>query len=219
METDKDDRRRRAQLLVGAILNWGGQGKDIAAFLGVSATTISHWHGAKSGGGRKPAIPTDEQIERLIGILRLRIQQNLNFLTTMMHMGGFDHQTSVLLARTLWREMEIRIDYFKRIDAAAGPDLDDLMQTLAVAQEKGGPAALRTLLKPLTKWGSELPDPNSIPDVNEPVDLEKIREHLTVGPVIDDRTERYAAEFHEATQQRILKKLGMSEMKKPAKKK
>ena len=192
----KEAKRQSARLLVKAILDWGGRGRDIAEFLGVSPTTVSHWRGVQSAKGRQPAIPTDEQIEKLTAILRFRISQNLNFIANMVGMGGFDHQTEVLVVRALKGLLKERADYFAELDhQAAGPGLDESIADLQKMQEKGGPVSLRTFLNPVIAWGDTPPDPSKVTDFNEPIDFDEVRARLTVGTEADERVKAFEEEF------------------------
>jgi hypothetical protein len=214
---DKEQMRMFASMLVTQIVAWGGRGKDVAVFLGVSETTISHWRNLETLEGRKPSIPTDDQVLRLLGILKFRIGQNLGRINTVLEigrMGSVDARYTALLAGVAADEF---LFYGKRFqDHAQGYEdsVAETMEGFRTIQEKGGDRVLRSLLGPVVvKWGEIVPEATKPPS-DDPIDLDKLQAKIEVGKETTAQIEAYSAAFRKMieTQARevLLRKHGKS---------
>ena len=196
---DKEQMRMFASILVTQIVAWGGQGKDIATFLDVSETTISHWRNLKKLEGKKPKIPNEEQVLRMLGVLKFRIGQNLSRIDAFLEigrMGGVDPRYSALLAGVAGDEF---LFYGKKFHEQAQSYMESVAETMdgfRTIQEKGGDGVLRSLLNPTTEhWGEVKPEGAQRPSSNEPIDLDKVQASLEISPATNDQIEAYCAEF------------------------
>lgn len=195
---DKEQMRMFASMLVTQIVAWGGQGKDVAAFLGVSETTISHWRNLDRLEGRKPSIPTDDQVLRLLGVLKFRISQNLGRIDAFLEigrMGGVDARYTALLAGVAAEEF---LFYGKRFqDNAQGYEqsVAETMEGFRTIQEKSGDRVLRSLLSPVVgQWGEIVPE-GTQPPSDEPIDLDKVQSSLEISQATKEQIDGYSIEF------------------------
>lgn len=192
---DKSQMRLWANVLVTQIVAWGGQGKDMAAFLGVSPTTISHWHNLPNIEGRKPTIPTNEHLLKLIAILKFRIGQNLGRLSAILATGMMDPRYCAILAG----EMENVLDgYRQEFGEVSRSYRDGVAETLNGFQailDKGGEGALRSILGPVRAYWQNSPPEEETTTADTPVDLSQLRAELEIDDEISKKIDSYQVEF------------------------
>lgn len=81
-----DDREQRIvtiAMLLTVFKQIGGSARTAAAALGVSAATLSYWQAVKSARGRSIATPSDEQLSRMVDLVRLQLYKGLSALTAL----------------------------------------------------------------------------------------------------------------------------------------
>ncbi|MFT5303832.1 MAG: hypothetical protein ACI9UU_003023 [Candidatus Azotimanducaceae bacterium] len=213
---DKQKMRAAAMVLVGQIINWGGQGKDMAEFLGVSSTTISHWRKLGNLEGRKPAVPTDEHILKLIAIFQFRVNQNLAMLDSILSLDAFEPRHQNLLADTLSKQLGGYAKRFGEITIVRSQEIEELLDMLEVLQANGNTSAMRSFIDPVALWGNNMPTEQDSVESDAPIDLDKIREHYAADKALPKKIEEYSEEFRkmviEGGRQELLK--GVSRQKK-----
>lgn len=86
MGVSLDDREKRivtAAVLLTVFKKIGGSARTAALALGVSTATLSYWQAVKSARGRSIATPSDEQLTRLVNLVRLQLYKGMSALTAL----------------------------------------------------------------------------------------------------------------------------------------
>ena len=188
-------RRMTANILVKAILDWGGKGKDVAEYLGVSPTTISHWRGQDKKTDRKTAVPSDDHLIKLLGILKYQVDQNTNFLMHMMDIGLLDRKTSILVSRAIGPKLKSTAEYFSKIQDES--QIESELDQLGSIFDPGNPASVLSLMESEPTWGeSLLADPED-KRTNGPVDFQIFKAKMLVDPALKKMVEAEAEAFPE----------------------
>jgi len=215
--TDKDQQRMNASILVKSILEWGGKGQDVAEYLGVSPTTISHWRSTGPESQRKPAVPTEEHITQLLGILKYRMEQNIFYLKQMIHLGAFDRKVATKVAISTRDVFQGMFEFLSEKEFENGKGLDQVFDQYKDVLDKGGANTFRSILEPATFWGepSGPPEPTLEDVAEDPIDLDAIKASLRVSSeeveAVNQEAKAYPKYFENKLRNKYLKPSGKGE--------
>jgi hypothetical protein len=82
---ERERRLHSASGLLFALRVCGCSQRLVAAYLKVSHSTLSHWKGASEDKTRKVGVPSEEQLAKLVGLLRYQLIEDLGHA-----FGGYD---------------------------------------------------------------------------------------------------------------------------------
>jgi hypothetical protein len=103
---EREQRLATASGLLHALKQSGCSQRFVAAYLRVSHGALSHWKAAREDKTRRVGVPTDEQLTRLVGLLRYQLKQNLDIALTCIEEDLGRRRERILLLQSLGPVLE-----------------------------------------------------------------------------------------------------------------
>lgn len=149
---ERESRLNSAFELLLALKRCGCPQRLVAAYLRVSHSTLSLWKRAKEDPARKYGVPTQEQLDRLVGLLRYQLHQNLGVAITCYDGCGKARREGVLLLHAFGSVLKEATQWHAHRQA----DHDDLVAKTNLFVAEIGREAARTMLRPMSQFSLDL---------------------------------------------------------------
>lgn len=188
---EEEQRALTASMLLTLLKQNGCSAREAATYVGVSPTTMSHWHGVASAQGKSVGVPSDEHLQKLVGLLMARLQHNqkaiIHFISDK-HLHLREQALIVkfaipMLQQTLGelQQAQSRFDRLRsllvRVRKQLGPDHEQIF----------GPVHLSFGSAWLTKEEPSVEEP--------PIEAININEALSALDISEDEAERLRADY------------------------
>lgn len=153
---ERESRLNSAFELLLALKRCGCSQRFVASYLRVSHSTLSLWKRAKEDPTRKYGVPTQEQLDRLVGLLRYQLHQNLGIAITCYDDCGKARREGVLLLHAYGSVLKEAAQWHAQRQA----DHDELVAKTNKFVAEVGPETAKTMLWPasMVRLGDQ-PDP------------------------------------------------------------
>lgn len=143
-EHEREQRIMTAALLLAVLKQNGAAYRFIAQYLKVNPTVLAHWKAIGQDEKRKIGPPTDEQLARLVGLLRFQIEQNMHAMVSFLYEENIRSRERVLALYALEPIMARAHEGVRE----KKEEWDQLAEEARAAIDKLGPEKARSFLFP-----------------------------------------------------------------------
>lgn len=196
-ESVEESRAMTAAMLLTLLKQNGCSAREAAGYVSVSPTTMSHWHGVASAQGKSIGAPTDEQLERLVGLFMMKLRDNQN---AMMHFASSEYfrlREKALLLKSVIPLQEQTLTFLRQQQSS----LDETKAKLLELQERIPREHWKSLFGPIyVAWGTEWPTEEQLASMEPTVDGFDPDETLSAIDVSDADVEKLKTDYEEYTQ-------------------
>lgn len=174
---DKDLRIRTGKELVRRIKQNGGTAREVADFLRISPTTISHWQSGDPERIKRVGAPTNEQLLRLVGYLNHIVKRNLDSLQDLILGDFIRHREQMMLLKSLGPFLAEQAKAWKGIAKTKREQVNTFIAWLKAGDAEGGRRKAAEYWNELLRYCSHmtlLPAPEQL-DKDYPWDYDDLK--------------------------------------------